>query len=106
MLTSTYKSNVKTFLTKYDFVKKKALNEIGEVGLTSIKRETPVITGRLRDGNEVKVDENNVYWINDVEYGPFVHNGTSRQAAQPFMRAGITKERRRFLAILLRNLKV
>jgi len=102
----TYKSNVTKFLRKYDFLKEKALDEMGGVGVKNIKKEAPFITGDLRDANDYEVKEDSVDFINTMEYAPFVELGTWKMAANPFMRRGLNNSRLTFVGILAKNLKV
>lgn len=75
---------------------KKQVNEATITALTrsinlvdaTAKLTTPVDTGNLRSSNEKEVlaSELEAIEYNDAEYALFVHNGTSRQASQPWMR--------------------
>lgn len=79
--------------------KDQALTSVGEYGKGEIKLRTPVgqytdgrVGGRLRDGNDykVEVDKGAVHFGNDVEYGIYVHEGTSKNPnKQQFITDGI-----------------
>lgn len=68
------------------------LKSAGEEGVSTAKSQCPVRTGTLRDGNQIEVSSNGnvheLHFFNEVEYGPFVNGGTSRQSPQPFFDAG------------------
>lgn len=51
------------------------------------KDECPVDTGRLRDSITHQLEDHDSVVIGtDVEYGIYVHEGTSRMAGRPFLR--------------------
>lgn len=106
MIKSKFNSKVDEFLKTNNKNKQRALKEIAEVGLDNIKSETPVQTGELKRANNSTVVENTVAWYNTKKYAPFVHLGTYKMSANPFMLRGINKSRREFLEILKRELKI
>lgn len=60
-------------------------------GLTNlIKKNTPVKTGKLQEGNDFTVETEGMAVIghlyNDTEYAPYVHEGTSKMQGRPFMK--------------------
>lgn len=65
----------------------RALEAIGIQAEGYAKDLCPVDTGRLRNSITHTVDngEKAVYIGTNVEYGPYVELGTSRQKAQPFL---------------------
>lgn len=64
-----------------------ALDEPAEYGLKSMKQVTPVDTGELRDSEHIeKPAKNQRDWVADAPHAIYVEMGTSRMAAQPFMR--------------------
>ena len=65
----------------------KALEEIGLTAEGYAKALCPVDTGRLRNSitHEIDNDGKAAYIGTNVEYGPYVELGTSRQRPQPFL---------------------
>lgn len=77
------------------------------VGLTAegyAKRICPVDTGRLRNSIVHQLmesgDDIEVYIGTNVEYGPTVEMGTSKQKAQPFLRPAATKHAKQYQSII------
>ena len=70
----------------------KALTEIGlkwqEIVTKEITDMKAVDTGRLRSSMTYEVDAPNKRTVvgTNVEYAPYVHEGTSRMAARPFLK--------------------
>lgn len=60
------------------------LQEVGNYGVSVARANSPVRTGRLRDGNQMEVSDTTLKLFNDVEYAGIVNGGSSRQRAQPF----------------------
>lgn len=100
-----YKSNLSVFLAQLERNKTSAYQSMGSIGVRYIKKETPVRTGDLRDGNSFYV-EDDLWFFNDVEYAKFVELGTYKQASNPFMRRGITEAVPELTNEVIRKLKV
>lgn len=85
----------------------RALEEIGLVAEGYAKRACPVDTGNLRNSitHAVESGEDAVYVGTNVEYAPYVEMGTSRTAAQPFLRPAATEHGSTYRSILKRNLE-
>ena len=85
----------------------KALEEIGIEAEGDCKQVTPVDTGRLRNSvtHIVNGGEKYVAVGTNVEYGRYVHEGTSRQHAQPFLTRPVQTNKDKYRKILERNLK-
>ena len=85
----------------------RALEEIGLAAEGYAKRACPVDTGNLRNSitHAVESAEDSVYVGTGVEYAPYVELGTSRTAAQPFLRPAATEHGSTYRAILKRNLE-
>lgn len=85
----------------------RALEEIGLAAEGYAKRKCPVDTGNLRNSITHAVDSagDAVYVGTDVEYAPYVEMGTSRTAAQPFLRPAATEHGSTYRSILKRNLE-
>lgn len=84
-----------------------ALEEVGLVAEGYAKRLCPVDTGRLRNSitHVTMPDDNAVYIGTNVEYGPYVEYGTSRQEAQPFLRPAATGHGDTYRAIVEAHLR-
>lgn len=84
----------------------RALEEIGLAAEGYAKRACPVDTGNLRNSitHAVESAEDAVYIGTNVEYAPYVEMGTSRAAAQPFLRPAATEHGPTYRSILERNL--
>lgn len=80
--------NTDEFRDGLDAALTRALEKVGLVAEGYAKRLCPVDTGRLRNSITHVIDagEQAVYVGTNVEYGPYVELGTSRQKAQPFLR--------------------
>jgi len=69
----------------------KAINKIGLIAQRDIKSFTPVRTGRLQRGNQLMLGSLTAIISNNVEYGPYIHNGTKNMKGRPFMEWGVEK---------------
>lgn len=71
----------------------RAMEEVGLAAEGFAKRKCPVDTGNLRNSitHAVESAEDAVYVGTNVEYAPYVEMGTSRTAAQPFLRPAATE---------------
>lgn len=106
MYTATYKSNLGSFLNKYNKNKLVALAEMGKYGQLTIKDETPVLSGKLQKSVSYKVENEDLYFYSLLPYAPYVEFGTFVMAANSFMKRGIYKSNTAFLGIMLRNFKL
>lgn len=66
--------------------KDRALEAVGLQGEMYAKMLCPVDTGRLRNSITHTSDGEYAYIGTNVEYAPYVEFGTSKMAAQPFIR--------------------
>lgn len=66
-----------------------ALEEVGLAAEGYAKRLCPVDTGRLRNSITHTADKKTAYIGTNVEYGPYVELGTSRQKAQPYLKPAV-----------------
>nr|DAT75803.1 MAG TPA: putative tail component [Caudoviricetes sp.] len=84
-----------------------ALEEVGLAAEGFAKRLCPVDTGRLRNSitHVTRPGEKAVYIGTNVEYGPYVEYGTSRQEAQPFLRPAATGHGDTYRAIVEAHLR-
>lgn len=84
----------------------RALESIGLAAEGYAKRACPVDTGNLRNSitHQLDVGDKSVYVGTSVEYAPYVEMGTSRTAAQPFLRPAATEHEGTYRGILRRAL--
>lgn len=83
-----FESHLGEFLDALPEQIEQALIAIGMMAETHAKEECPVDTGRLRNSitHEVQMNDKSVLIGSNVEYAAFVELGTSRMAAQPYLR--------------------
>lgn len=84
-----------------------ALEEIGLVAEGYAKKLCPVDTGRLRNSitHAISTDEKATYIGTNVEYAPYVHEGTSRHKGTPFLTDAATQNVDRYRSILKKHLE-
>lgn len=83
----------------------KALEEVGKFTTAESQARTPVDTGNLRRSHGYKINgEDRVDIGTNVDYAPYVHNGTSRQKAQPFLKDAIMQNINEINSIIKDNL--
>jgi len=102
----TIKSNISLFSKLLKTKTEQSLKEMGRVGKENIDDLTPEISGKLKSGNEWMIDNDYLYFKNEVEYAKYVEYGTYKMAANPFTRNGISNSKEEFIQILLRDLGV
>ncbi len=104
-----FKDNSKEVKSKLDKLIANSLNEIGIVGTSESQLRTPVDTGKLRRAQTHRTNEKekhvDVGVTKEVDYGIYVHEGTSRQRSQPFLRDALTQNTNKFKMILEKHLK-
>lgn len=86
-----YKSNLQNVLKALDSAEERALTAVGEFVRSESQMRSPVKTGALRDSNDYKVvsAEQKVLIGNNMDYGLWVHEGSSRQRSQPWLRNSV-----------------
>ena len=83
-----------------------ALEAVGLQAEGYAKRLCPVDTGNLRNSITHTADEDTAYIGTNVEYAPYVEFGTSKTAAQPYLRPAAqnhSEEYKRIIEHYLRN---
>jgi tagatose-1,6-bisphosphate aldolase len=101
-----YKSNMNQFFKILNQDIDDAMESIGKPGVDSIKRETPVITGKLKEGTYyTRESYDSTTFRNDVDYSPFVQLGTYKQGSNPFFTRGIMNSIATFTKIIIQKLK-
>ncbi len=81
-----------------------ALEEIGMDAERFAKEKCPVDTGNLRNRTTHRIGESAAYVGTNVEYGPYVEFGTSRQKAQPFLRPAANDHSNHYRNIVKKHL--
>ncbi|CAM3729832.1 HK97-gp10 family putative phage morphogenesis protein [Mesobacillus zeae] len=86
-----HKSNLQSVLRALDDAEERALTGVGEFVRSEAQARSPVKTGELRDSNDYKVvsEEQKVLIGNSTDYGLWVHEGSSRQRSQPWLRSSV-----------------
>lgn len=83
----TFISYAKDVLNEESKRRRTALEIIGGRAESHAKAACPVDTGRLRNSITHQQESENVEVVGtNVSYGPYVELGTSKMAAQPFLR--------------------
>lgn len=105
----TFKDNSKEVKSKLNKSIINSLNEIGNVGTAESQLRTPVDTGKLRRAQTHRTNEKekhvDVGVTKEVDYGQIVHDGSSKQRSQPFLRDALTQNTNKFKMILEKHLK-
>ena len=100
-------SNKKTtanILKKLKNVDDMFADEFGKEYLKRVKEKTPVRSGTLRDGWEVKTPNNDVVVENNVPYADYVENGTEHMAGA-FMAKVTASETGEIIKVVERRIK-
>lgn len=84
-----------------------ALEEIGLAAERFAKRACPVDTGRLRNSitHALDMDEEAVYIGTNVEYAPYVENGTSRRKGVYFLKGAAQDHGSYYRGIMEKHLR-
>lgn len=96
--------NVQKVLNMTDEAAAKALEEIGLVAEGHAKVYCPVDTGNLRNSITHTRDESSAYIGTNVEYGPYVELGTSKQKAQPYLKPAVQNHQDEYRTIIKKNM--
>lgn len=81
-----------------------ALDKVTAAMMPVIDSMTPVDTGRLVSNNKRKVINNfSVVIYNETPYAGYVHDGTSRMPARPFMENGINELKQGIPDLYIKN---
>lgn len=91
MSSFTFTDNSAEVLAALERQKAAALEAIGLQAEGYAKLKAPVDTGRLRNSISHATDEDSAYIGTNVEYAPYQEFGTSRMAAQPFLKPAATE---------------
>jgi len=105
-MSQTYINNSKEFYRLFEANKLRAHTSMAEVGLEGVQEETPVQTGMLKGNNIAYGKEDAAYWENQTEYAAYVHMGTYKQAANPWIIRGVMKKSSQIIRAVINALKV
>ena len=99
--------NTARIIEALDTATARALEAIGIEAEGDAARLTPVDTGRLRNSITHTIDGGDKTAIigTNVEYASYVHNGTSRQKAQPFLIDAVNQNMGKYRQIMEAGLK-
>lgn len=112
-----YTSNRREVKQRMDNANKVMLEAIGRAAVGYVKAVTPVgqyddgrVGGALRDSIDYQVvDEKEVYigsTLTSEDYPIYVHQGTSRMAAQPYINDGVLRNLMALRSIAKKNYKL
>lgn len=84
-----YEKNFSVVLDKINGNMEGTLKEIGKTITGESQSRSPVDTGRLRRETSYETRDGEVLIGTNVEYAENVHNGTSKQRAQPYIQDAV-----------------
>lgn len=105
-MATEYRNNTQQFLNQFSAKRLEAHFSMAEIGLDGINSETPVKTGNLKSKNVAEGRPDAAYWYNDTPYAPYVHYGTYKMTARPFIVQGVLKKASEIIRTIVRILKV
>lgn len=85
-----------------------SLEDIGKVGTGQSQLNTPVLSGKLKRSQTYKTNKREKHvdiGVKEVDYGLIVHEGSSKQRSQPFLRDAIMNNIGKFQGIVDKHLK-
>lgn len=87
-------------------VESKNLLAVGQAAVEGAKARTPVLTGRLLSRNALRqINPFSIVIYNDAPYAKWVHDGTSRMEARPFLLEPVMEARAAFPALWVKDYK-
>lgn len=111
-----YTSNRREVKQRMDNANKVMLEAIGRAATGYVKLVTPVgqyeggrVGGALRESIDYQVKDNDLYigsTLTSEDYPIYVHEGTSKMAAQPYINDGVLKNLASLRSIAQRNYKL
>lgn len=113
-----YKSNRREVKQRMENANKLMLEALGKAGEGYVKLNAPVgqypagsgrVGGALRDSISYKVEKDGIYvgsTLTSEMYPIYVHQGTSRQQAQPYLQDGIMRNLNNLRTIAEKNYKL
>ena len=82
-----------------------ALREIGRVAVEHATDKVPVRTGNLKSSIAYDSDDERVIIGSDVYYASYVELGTSKMAAQPYLRPAVQDHAEEYRGILEKHMR-
>lgn len=79
--------------TDTDAANRACLETMGLATMQVAQPDCPVQTGNLRRSHTYKIEGSHVDIGVTADYGGYVHNGTSRQKAQPWLKNAVQRNR-------------
>ncbi|MDF2790819.1 MAG: phage protein gp10 family [Neobacillus sp.] len=103
-----YQSNLRNVLSAIDRAEDRALTAVGTFVRSEAQVRSPVQTGNLRDSNDFQVDNQGKKVIvgNSVEYGLWVHEGSSKQRSQPWLENSVMENVSRIKSLISEMLRL
>ena len=97
--------NSGAILTLLNKAKANGLEAIGLAAEGHAKKLCPVDTGTLRNSITHTYDSKFAYIGTNVEYAPYVENGTSKMKARPFLKPAATEHGEEYKKLMEDSLK-
>lgn len=95
---------IKAEITEGNEIAGPNLDRWGSAVLNVMNSRTPIDTGRLVTGNKKHLVNNYaIEFYNNTPYAGYVHNGTSRMQARPYMENAIDEGREGFPQLYMKN---
>ena len=92
-------------LAAFDRQTKRGLMAIGEEAIGYAKNDTPVDTGRLRNSEDYKVEEDGVYIGTNVEYAPHIEYGHGNYVGKHMLKNAASNHSAEYKNIMETSLK-
>lgn len=81
----TFASSIEEYGQKIPEKIKQVVAELGQTSKEAMDTNTPVDTGRLKEGNVLNMTDTGFELVNEVYYSGYVNYGTRYMTAQPFL---------------------
>ena len=104
-MTFEFIDNSAEVLKAFELQKKRGAMTIGETAVGYAKNDTPVDTGRLRNSEDYKVEEDGVYIGTNVEYAPYMEYGRSGYTGQHMLKNAAANHSAEYKNIMETSLK-
>lgn len=102
---ATWKDNSSACISEISNAVRAALGDIGEKSVGYAQEVVPVDTGALRDSLGYEASDNEVTIYAGQPYSSYVELGTSRQAAQPYLRPSVMNHTDEYKSIIANKVK-
>ena len=101
----TTKDNTKEVLSAMEKAVNRGLEAVGLLAEGYAKKETPVVTGRLRNSISHAVEGNAAYIGTNVEYAPNVELGTFSREGKHMLKRAATEHTAEYKRLLEESMK-